>query len=78
MRCLKGLTQKQHENVNGQLWSRVPKTTFTGKKRVVMEVCETFCVADTGAASKAALLHSMGIKPGQNMRTEERGQATDF
>ena len=66
-RCLLGLTQNQNESLNGQLWSRVPKTMFCGKRKVIIAACETICVANTGAASKAFLLEDMGIAAGQNM-----------
>ena len=66
-RCLKGLTQNQNESVNGQLWSRCPKNRFCGKRRVVITVCETVGVFNTGAASKAVLMQQCGVSPGRNM-----------
>lgn len=66
-RCLKGLTQNQNESMNGQLWSRCPKNRFCGKRRVVIAVCETVGVFNTGAASKAVLMQQCGVSPGRNM-----------
>ena len=67
-RCLKGLTQNQNESANGQLWSRCPKTVHCGRKKVTIAVCETVCVFNTGAASKAIILEECGVKqPGKNM-----------
>ena len=66
-RCLKGLTQNQNESVNGQVWSRCPKSRYCGKRRVVIAVCETVGVFNTGAASKATLMQSCGVAPGKNM-----------
>ena len=74
VRCLKGLTQNQNESVNGQLWLRVPKTVFTGKRRVTFAVCETVAVANTGAGSKAKLLINMGITPRRNEMVALRQQ----
>jgi len=66
-RCLLGLTQNQNECINGLLWSRVPKSAFCGKRRIEIAVCETVCVANTGAASKGLLMEKLGISPGYNM-----------
>ena len=66
-RCLKGETQNRNESVNGQLWSRCPKSKFCGKRRVVIAVCETVGVFNTGAANKANLMNSCGISHGRNM-----------
>eukprot|EP00794_Sanderia_malayensis_P019336 gene19336-21256_t len=65
-RCLLGLTQNQNESLNGRLWSLIPKTTFCGKRRVVICACETICVSNTGAASNYMLLEKLGIEPGEN------------
>ena len=62
-RCLQGLTQNQNESVNGQVWS----SRYCGKRRVVIAVCETVGVFNTGAASKATLMQSCGVTPGRNM-----------
>ena len=66
-RCLQGQTQNRNESVNGQLWSRCPKSKYCGKRRVVIAVCETVGVFNTGAANKAKLMKSCGISPGLNM-----------
>ena len=66
-RCLQGQTQNRNESVNGQLWSRCPKSKYCGKRRVIIAVCETVGVFNTGAASKANLMKSCGISPGLNM-----------
>ena len=66
-RCLQGQTQNRNESVNGQLWSRCPKSKYCGKRRVVIAVCETVGVFNTGAANKANLMKSCGISPGRNM-----------
>ena len=66
-RCLRGLTQNQNEAVNGQLWSKCPKNKFCGKRRIVIAVCETIGIFNTGAASKAVLMKSCGVGPGSNM-----------
>ena len=75
-RCLLGLTQNQNESLNGRLWSLVPKTTFCGKRRIVIAVCETICVSNTGAASNYMLFEKLGIEPGENtlraLRQEDR------
>ena len=77
-RCLLGLTQNQNESLNGRLWSLVPKTTFCGKRRVVISVCEAICVSNTGAGSNLLLLEKFGIKPGENtlraLRQEDRAR----
>ena len=65
-RCLAGLTQNQNEAVNGQLWSRCPKTHFCGKRRVTIAVCETVTVSNTGAGSQAKFLENIGIPLGLN------------
>ena len=65
-RCLAGHTQNQNESINGVLWSRCPKTKFCGSQKVKLAVCETICYFNTGAASKASLLTSVGIEPGVN------------
>ena len=70
-RCLQGLTQNQNESVNGQLWSRCPKTKFCGVRRVCIAVCET--IFNTGAASKA-VMDSCGVTPGSNMMRSLRQQ----
>ena len=66
-RCLKGLTQNQNESVTAQLWSRCPKITFTGPRRVQIAVCETVSVFNTGSASKAKIMGLCGVSPGANM-----------
>ena len=66
-RCLQGLTQNQNESVNGQVWSRCPKSRYCGKRRVVIAVCKTVGVFNTGAACKATLMQSCGVTPGRNM-----------
>ena len=66
-RCLQGQTQNRNESVNGQLWSKCPKSKYRGKRRVIIAVCETVGVFNTGAASKANLMKSCGISPGLNM-----------
>eukprot|EP00112_Aurelia_sp_Birch-Aquarium-sp1_P021080 Seg5580.2 transcript_id=Seg5580.2/GoldUCD/mRNA.D3Y31 product="hypothetical protein" protein_id=Seg5580.2/GoldUCD/D3Y31 len=66
-RCLMGLTQNQNESINGILWSQIPKTMFCGFAKVTIGVCETICVANTGAASKATIMQGMGMSPGKNM-----------
>ena len=73
-RCLQGLTQNQNESVNGQLWSRFPKTKFCGVRRVRIAVCETIAVFNTGAASKAVMMDSCGVTPGSNMMISLRQQ----
>ena len=44
----------------------MPKTTFCGKRRVVISVCEAICVSNTGAGSNLLLLEKFCIKPGEN------------
>ena len=66
-RCLRGLTHNQNEAINCQLWQRCPKTHFCGKRRVVLAVCETVCVFNTGAGSTALLIKNCGVQPGINM-----------
>jgi len=66
-RCLEGQTQNRNESVNGKLWSKCPKSRYCGKRRVVIAVCETVGVFNTGAASKATLMNSCGVSPGRNM-----------
>ncbi|XP_065068314.1 uncharacterized protein LOC135693699 [Rhopilema esculentum] len=65
-RCLAGMTQNQNECVNGQVWARCPKTRFCGKRRVVVAVCETIAVSNTGAASKAKLFEKSRVHIGKN------------
>jgi len=65
-RCLKGLTQNQNESINSILWAKISKVRFCGKRRIVIATCETFCTANTGAASKASILQRLGIEPGRN------------
>ncbi len=65
-RCLAGMTQNRNECVNGKVWARCPKTRFCGKRRVVIAVCETIAVSNTGAASKAKLLEKSGVEIGKN------------
>ncbi|XP_068708152.1 uncharacterized protein [Montipora foliosa] len=67
LRCLQGQTQNRNESVNGQLWSRFPKSQYWGKRRVVIAVCETVGVFNTGASSKAVLMKSCKISLGRNM-----------
>ncbi|XP_065062199.1 LOW QUALITY PROTEIN: uncharacterized protein LOC135689025 [Rhopilema esculentum] len=64
-RCLAGMTQNQNECVNGQVWARCPKTRFCGKRRVVVAVCETIAVSNTGAASKAKLFEKSRVHIGK-------------
>ena len=66
-RCLLGLTQNQNESLNGLLWARLSKTAFCGRRKVKIGVCETVCVANTGAASKAVIMEKAGIDIGSNM-----------
>ena len=65
-RCLAGMTQNQNECVNGHVWAMSPKTRFCGKRRVVVAVCETIAVSNTGAASKAKLFEKSGVHIGKN------------
>ena len=65
-RCLSGLTQNQTESLNGHLWSLVPKTTFCGKRRIVIAVCEASCVSNAGAASNCMLFERLEIEHGEN------------
>ena len=55
-----------------------PKTLFCGSRKVTIGVCETICVANTGAACKAMMVQKMGISPGKNMykalRDEDKGR----
>ena len=60
------MTQNQNEAVNGQLWSRCPKTHFCGKRRVTIAVCETVTVSATGAGSQAKVVENVGIPLGLN------------
>ncbi|XP_068700909.1 uncharacterized protein [Montipora foliosa] len=76
-RCLQGQTQNRNESVNGQLWSRCPKSRYCGKRRVVIAVCETVGVFNTGASSKAVLMKSCGISPGRNMLKALRREDQD-
>ena len=76
-RCLQGQTQNRNESVNGQLWSRCPKSRYCGKRRVVIAVCETVGVFNTGAASRAAIMESCGISPGRNMLKALRKEDQD-
>lgn len=71
-RCLQGQTQNRNESINGQLWSRCPKSRYCGKRRVVIAVCETVGVLNTGAASKASLLESCGISPAHKISSKYR------
>ena len=77
-RCLLGLTQNQNESLNGRLWSLVSKTTFCGKRRIAIAVCETICVSNTGAASNYMLFERLGIEPGDNtlraLRQQDRAR----
>ena len=77
-RCLLGLTQNQNESLNGWLWSLVPKTTFCGKRWIVIAVCEAICVSNTGAASNCMLFERLGIEHGENtlwaMRQEDQAR----
>lgn len=66
-RCLRGLTQNQNEAVNGILWAKCPKNKFCGRRRIVTAVCETIGTFNTGAASKAVLMESCGVRPGSSM-----------
>ena len=62
-RCLKGLTQNQNESLNGQVWTnRCPKTMYCGTTKVKIAVCEAVSMWNTGAASRALLMKSLGIK----------------
>ena len=40
---------------------------YCGARKVTIGVCETICVANTGAASKASMVQEMGMSPGKNM-----------
>ena len=76
-RCLLGPTQNQNESLHGRLWLLVPKTTFCGKRRVGICVCEAICVSNTGAAANSLLLERLArIEPGENtlraLRQEDR------
>ena len=62
-----GLTQNQNEAINGILWSNCPKTSFCGRQKVEIAVCETTCYFNSGAASKGIILKKMGVEPGENM-----------
>lgn len=66
-RCLLGLTQNQNESLNGRLWNLIPKSSFCGKRRVVIAVCETISISNTGAASKATVAEILGVEVGENM-----------
>ena len=66
-RCLMGLTQNQNEAINGILWSNCPKTSFCGRQKVEIAVCETVCYFNSGAASKGIILKKIGLEPGENM-----------
>ena len=65
--CLLGLTQNQNEAVNQVLWTKCPKTKFCGRDKVLLAVTETVAYFNTGAASKATLLKSLGVTPSENM-----------
>ena len=66
-RCLKGLTQNQHEAINGMLWRRCPKTKFCGKRKVELAVAETIIEFNSGAAGIASVQEASGVSISSNM-----------
>ena len=61
--CLMGLTPNQNESINNILWSICPKNKFCGVKKVLLAASEAICRFN----SRALVLESIGIKPGENM-----------
>ncbi len=44
-----------------------PKRSFCGKHRLKIAVCESVCVSNTGAASRAVIQRKLGITSGENV-----------
>ena len=66
-RCLMGHTQNQNESLNNVLWSICPKTKFCGVDKVKLCTSEAISHFNTGAASRATILETVGVTPGYNM-----------
>ncbi len=64
-KCLLGATQNRNESFNSLVWSRVPKTEFTGLDAVGLAVSQAVVVFNSGCqAACQTVLENAGIDPG--------------
>ena len=68
-RCLKGITQNQNESLHGVVWTRCPKTRFSGKRKVTIAACLSVGNFNIGSSSVADVLKALQIKCGQKTLT---------
>lgn len=60
-RLAHGGTQNTNECLNGMIWSRCPKTSFMGLKRVQGSVARTMAVFNEGANEMLTVMHRLNL-----------------
>lgn len=67
-RCSSGKTQNANESLHAVIWSKCPKTIFTGLKKLQALVAEGVCLYNEGHLQTMTKLYTKtGISPGINM-----------
>ena len=65
-RCLLGVTQNQNEALHGILWKICPKTTFCGKRKIIIAACKALCQFNQGSSTLVEMMKLCKLKPGVN------------
>jgi hypothetical protein len=71
-----GRTQNANECVNGQIWSRCPKTIHVGVDRIKTAVASAVCHFNKGSGHMADVLTNLGAKAARSLRAY--GTSQDF
>lgn len=65
-RCTLGKTQNANEALHGLIWSKCPKTIFTGKARIEAGIAEGISIYNEGyVMTMTMLLEKSGVSPGR-------------